>query len=53
MDNSYTHNGVISYNLDMSLRDNVMGITLTLDQEERIRVYKYLMIDKYLPVEIK
>ena len=53
MENSYTHNGVIEYKLDVVLREKVLGVTLTVDQETKVQVYKELLTDKYLPIEIK
>ena len=53
MENSYNHVGSIQYNLDVSLQDNVLELTLTINQEERVRKYKDFLIDDSLPKEIK
>ena len=49
MDNSYTHLGVIQYNLDASLQADVLELTLLVTEDGRERQYKGFLVDDSLP----
>ena len=53
MNNSYSHNGFIQYNVDVSLQADILEITLTITQKKKVKTFKNLLIDDSLPTEIK
>ena len=50
---SYTHTGLIQYDLDVKLQSNVLSITLTLSQEKRVKRYKNYFINRTIPSDIR
>ena len=53
MENSYSHTGIIQYQMDVSLQANVLEITLIIIQSKRVKTYKNFVIYDSLPREVK
>ena len=50
---TYTHTGLIQYELDVKLQSNVLSIMLTISQDKRVKRYKDYFINSTLPSNIR